>query len=67
MAHGKAVVVGPVFDTIKRAQAGVVQETIDRERLRWPLAWACTTKHEPLTDPPSAEWFQGAFAVESSN
>jgi 2-C-methyl-D-erythritol 4-phosphate cytidylyltransferase len=64
LAHGKAAVVGPVFDTVKRAQDGVVQETIDRERLRWPLAWACTPDHEPAIDPPPPEWFVGAMVVQ---
>ena len=64
LAHGKAVAVGPVFDTIKRAQDGIVLETIDRDTLRWPLAWACTAEHEPGSDPPPAGWFVGAAAVE---
>jgi 2-C-methyl-D-erythritol 4-phosphate cytidylyltransferase len=58
------VVVGPVFDTIKRVQDGLVLDTIDREQLRWPLAWACTPQHEPQADPPAAEWFEGAAVVE---
>jgi hypothetical protein len=56
--------VQPVFDTIKRVQDGVVQDTIDREKLRWPLAWAARSGYEPLTDPPLAEWFVGAAVVE---
>jgi hypothetical protein len=64
LMHGKAVVVGPVFDTIKRVEDGIVQETIDREKLRWPLAWACSTGHEPDADPPPPDWFMGAVVVE---
>ena len=62
--HGKAVVVGPVFDTIKRVEDGLVVETLDRERLRWPLAWACVPEHRPESDPPAAPWFEGAAVVE---
>ena len=64
LKHGKAVLLGPVFDTIKRAESGVVLETLDRDQLRQPLAWACTAGYEPVSDPPSAEWFIGAGAVE---
>lgn len=64
LIHGKAVVVGPVSDTIKRVENGIVQDTIDREKLRWPLAWASAPGHEPDTDPPPADWFTGATVVE---
>jgi len=57
-------VVGPVFDTIKRVEDGVVVETVDRDQLRQPLAWACTPQNSPDADPPTAEWFVGAAVVE---
>jgi hypothetical protein len=60
---GKAVVVGAVFDTIKRVEDGVVRETIDRDKLRWPVAWACKPGLEPPSDPPPAEWFSGAAVI----
>ncbi|HLQ31306.1 MAG TPA: 2-C-methyl-D-erythritol 4-phosphate cytidylyltransferase [Chloroflexota bacterium] len=60
---GKAVLVTPVFDTIKRVEDGLVQETIDRDRLRWPVAWACIPSLKPPTDPPPAQWFEGAVEV----
>ena len=62
--HGKAVLVGPVYDTIKRVQDGLVVETVDRAVLRWPLAWAYTASNQPATDPPEAEWFVGAAVIE---
>jgi hypothetical protein len=45
-------------------EAGTVQETVDRDKLRWPLAWACAPGQEPDTDPPAAGWFVGAEVVE---
>ncbi|HEX6511092.1 MAG TPA: hypothetical protein VF157_02255 [Chloroflexota bacterium] len=63
LEHGKAIVVAPVFDTIKVVEDGIVRETLGRERLRWPLAWACIAGREPDGDPPDAEWFVGAAVV----
>jgi hypothetical protein len=65
--HGKAVLVGPVFDTIKRVEAGLVAETIDRDKLRWPQAWAYTPDNTPSTNPPEAAWFVDAWVVDSSS
>ncbi|HLG72791.1 MAG TPA: 2-C-methyl-D-erythritol 4-phosphate cytidylyltransferase [Chloroflexota bacterium] len=62
--YGKAVLAGPVFDTIKRVENGLVVETIDRDKLRWPLAWAYTPENVPASDPPPAEWFVGAAVLE---
>ncbi len=50
----KAVRVAPVYDTIKRVEDGVVVETLDRDRLRWPLEYE--------EQPP--EWFVGARIIE---
>ena len=61
--HGKAVLVRPVFDTIKRVEDGIVAETIDRDKLRWPVAWACRPELAAAGDPPPAEWFRGAAVV----
>ena len=61
---GKAVVVEPAFDTIKRVRDGIVRESIDRRDVRWPLAWACLPEHQPQSDPPPAEWFLDALVVE---
>ena len=63
--YGKSVVCGAVFDTIKAVSAGVVAETLNRDELRWPLAWACRPELAPETDPPSATWFVGAAVLES--
>ncbi|GEM_PF-4987844 len=63
--HGKAVFVSPVFDTIKLAEHGVVQATLDRDRLRWPVAWASRRELEPASDPPPPDWFEGAAVVEA--
>ena len=60
--HGKAVIVGPFFDTIKRVEESSVQETLDRDTLRWPLAWGCTAEFKWSADPPPADWFEGAYA-----
>ena len=62
--HGKAVVAGPVFDTIKLVDEGAVRETIDREKLRWPVAWGSREELKPPADPPPAEWFVDAVVVE---
>jgi len=62
--HGKAVLVAAVYDTIKLVEDGLVQATLDRELLRWPVAWACLPELKPTTEPPPAEWFEGAFVVE---
>ncbi|MHB8621223.1 MAG: 2-C-methyl-D-erythritol 2,4-cyclodiphosphate synthase [Chloroflexota bacterium] len=61
---GKAVLVKPVVDTLKLVRDGLVEETLDRERLRWPVAWACRRGLEPATDPPAAEWFVGAAVLQ---
>jgi hypothetical protein len=65
LQHGKAVVLAPVYDTIKRVEGGCAAETLDRDALRQPVAWACTPENEPPSDPPPAEWFVGAAAIES--
>ncbi|MBV9121519.1 MAG: hypothetical protein JOZ39_12490 [Chloroflexi bacterium] len=62
--HGKAVLTGPVFDTIKLTADSVVVATLDRDQLRWPLAWACQSDQAPLTDPPAADWFLDAVTFE---
>ncbi len=60
---GKAVLVKPVFDTIKVVEQGLVIETLDREQLRWPVAWAYRPELAPQADPPTADWFVGAEMV----
>ncbi len=62
--HCKAVAVAPVFDTIKRVRDGVVQATVQRDNLRWPIAWAYSPGFEPRGDPPPAAWFESAAVVE---
>lgn len=64
LEHGKAVVLGPVFDTIKRVQNALVTDTLDRDQLRQPLAWAWTPENDPVSDPPPSDWFIGAAALE---
>lgn len=61
--HGKAVLIEPVYDTIKLVTDGVVQETLNRDELRWPVGWASVPEHQPPTDPPPADWFVGAHVV----
>ena len=63
-ASGKAVAVAPVFDTIKLAQDGFVRETLNRDELAWPVAWANRPGLDPETDPPSGDWFVGAVAFD---
>jgi hypothetical protein len=67
--HGaaKAVLAGPVFDTIKLVADGFVEATLDRDRLGWPLAWAYHPGLEPPTDPPPPEWFEDAAVVAPSS
>ena len=62
--RGKAVLVEPVFDTIKLVEGGEVRETLDRDELRWPVAWVCRPEMAPASDPPAAQWFEGAAVVE---
>jgi hypothetical protein len=62
--HGKAVLVEPVFDTIKLVEGDLVQATLDRDQLRWPVAWACLPELTPPSAEPPAEWFEGAFVLE---
>ena len=64
MEHGKSVLVEPVFDTIKLVDDGWVKATLDRDQLRWPLAWACRRDLRPEGVSPPPEWFEGAFVLE---
>ena len=52
-----------MYDTIKLVSDGVVHETLDRDELRWPAAWAWRPDLKPQSDPPLAEWFVGAFVI----
>lgn len=63
--HGKAVVVEPVFDTIKLVEDGWVKATLERDQLRWPVAWACRADLKPAFEPPEASWFEGAFVLDA--
>ncbi|HEU0167808.1 MAG TPA: hypothetical protein VFS62_08530 [Chloroflexota bacterium] len=64
LEHGKVVIVEPVYDTIKLVEDGLVKDTLDRDKLRWPVAWGCRPELRPASDPPDATWFDGAFVLD---
>ncbi|MGH2365129.1 MAG: hypothetical protein ACRDGF_06895 [Chloroflexota bacterium] len=63
---GKAVLVAPVVDTLKRVEGTRVIETLNRDEYRWPRAWAYTAACRPARNPPAAQWFVGAATVAES-
>ena len=67
LEYGKAVVVDPVFDTIKLVEDGWVKATLDRDQLRWPIAWACRSELRPASEHPEVSWFEGAFVLEGAS